>query len=303
MTAPQRPAPLLPGAKVAIITASGPVNPDALAKGLLILRDWDLEPVVLPSAMAAPSPAFTHLAGTDQLRADDLVQALTSPEFDAVIFAKGGDGAQRALELIDWQALSPLRPEPRWVVGFSDVTAVQEALLRHWGWVSLYGPMPATSYLLAERAQASLHEALFERPSQLVFPDAWTITSGTAEGIVMGGCCALVTSSIGTVTSVPADGGLLFLEDEFEEPHRLDRMFTQLRRSNFLDGLRGVLLGNFDQCGDPQVVNDLLRDRFGDLGVPVLAGLDVGHGVPLQSLPIGARAVMDTDTRTLQLVD
>ncbi|GAB3579171.1 S66 peptidase family protein [Calidifontibacter terrae] len=297
----RRPDRLRPGSQVAVLSASGPVNQEVLARGLQVLRNWELDPVVLPSALAAPNETFPHLAGSDRMRADDLVHALTGPEFDAVIFAKGGDGAPRALELIDWPALAAQHPRPRWVVGFSDVTAVLEAVLRHLQWVSLYGPMPATSYFFGEPAQRSLRGFLFGDPPQLHFPGGWTITPGRAEGVLVGGCLSLLVATAGSDTAVSARDALMFLEDEDETAYRLDRMFTQLRRSGYLDGVRGVLLGTWDRCDEPSLVAALLRDRFGDLEVPVLAGLDVGHGVSLQSLPIGARAVLDTDTKSLHL--
>lgn len=296
-----RPGVLRPGSKVAVLTASGPVDQQVLQRGLQVLRDWQLDPVVLPSALAAPNPVLPHLAGTDRMRADDLVHALTSPEFEAVIFAKGGDGAPRVLELLDWPKIVAQQPRPRRLVGFSDVTAVLEAVLHHLRWESLYGPMPATSYFFGEPAQRSLRGFLFGDPSQVHFPAAWTITPGRAEGTLVGGCLSLLAATMGSDTAVPPRDGLLFLEDEDEAAYRLDRMFTQLRRTDYLDGVRGVLLGTWDRCDEPALVDALLRDRFGDLGVPVLAGLDVGHGVSLQSLPIGAHVVLDTETKSLSI--
>lgn len=285
---------------MAVAAASGPPVAERLARGVDVLRGWGLEVNVLPSCSAAAEP-FDYLAGTDDVRAADLHTALTDPRYAAVILAKGGYGAQRTLERVDWAAVRAADPEPRHVVGFSDVTALQEAVLRHLGWTSLYAAMPATWYLLEQRAAESLRAQLFapESARVLSFAAGDPVVDGIAEGVVLGGCATLLSSSLDTSTSVPGAGSILFLEDVDEELFRLDRVFTQLRRAGYLDGVQGILTGTFDECGDAADVRRLVADRFGDLGVPVLAGADIGHGVALQALPIGRQARLDVGERTL----
>lgn len=298
-----RPDPLTTGDRVAVLSVSGPVDARQLEAGVQVLRSWGLEVDVLASARAEATP-FDYLAGDDRRRADDLVTALTDDRYRAVLLAKGGYGAQRTMELIDWDEIVAADPSPRIVTGFSDVTALQEAVLRYLGWASLYAAMPATWYFLAERAQESVRRALFGTDSgTLTFPDADPLVPGVAEGVLLGGCATLIAGSIGTDTAVPGDGGIIFLEDVDEELFRLDRLFTQLRRSGYFDAVTGVVTGTFDGCGDPGLVRQLLVDRLADLGVPVLAGADIGHGVALQALPLGRRARLDTAAGTLTLLD
>ncbi|KNX37543.1 S66 peptidase family protein [Luteipulveratus halotolerans] len=297
------PPPVPDGGRVAVAAFSGPLLAERLDQGLRVLRGWGLEPVLLESATAV-DPTFDYLGGTDELRARVLQEALTDPSYDAVLLGRGGYGAQRALDLIDWDAVLAARPTPRHVVGFSDVTALQEALLHHLGWASLYGPMVATWYFEQERAQESLRRLLMTPDAVAVIelPDTVPAVDGVAEGVLLGGCATLLASSIGTATSVPARDGILFLEDVDEEIFRLDRIFTQLRRSGYLDGVKAVLTGTFHGCGDADLVRRLIVDRFADLGVPVLTGADIGHGVPLQTLPIGRRARLDTGARRIDLL-
>lgn len=298
-----RPPRLTPGDHVAVLSVSGPTSSRQLDAGLAVLRSWGLEVDVLESARA-PGLPFDYLAGDDRGRADDLTRALTDDRYRAVLLAKGGYGAQRTLELIDWDRIAAAAPSPRTVVGFSDVTALQEAVLRHLGWTSLYAAMPATWYLLAERAQRSLREALFGTdPGVLTFPGADALVAGTAEGVLLGGCATLIAASTGTDTAVPGDGGLIFLEDVDEEVANLDRLLTQLRRAGYFRAASGVVTGTFDGCGDPALVRELLVDRLGDLGIPVLAGADIGHGIALQALPLGRWARLDTGAGTLTLLD
>lgn len=298
------PPPVRAGDRVAVLSPSGPPVPERLEQGLIALKEWGVEPVVLESARSESAPPFDYLAGDDALRARDLEHALTENAYAAVLLARGGYGAQRALELVDWSAIAKAAPKPRHVVGFSDATAVLKGVARHLGWASMYGPMVATWYFAQDTAQEGLRRQLMEPDTVrgLDFPDGHTIVDGVAEGVLMGGCATLVSSCIGTDTDVPARDSILFLEDVGEPSYRLDRCLTQLRRSGYLDGIRAVLLGTFEDCGPAEDVRALLADRFGDLGVPVLAGADIGHGVALQTLPIGRRARLDVSARRLDLL-
>jgi muramoyltetrapeptide carboxypeptidase len=125
-----------------------------------------------------------------------------------------------------------------------------------------------------------------------------------ARGVTMGGTLALLASSIGTKTSSnTARGGILLLEDVDEEDFRIDRMLTQLRRSGYLDGVTGIVCGNFANCGPPEQIEPILAERLGDLGVPMIAWANVGHGGMFQTFPIGIAAELDADARTLRLLD
>lgn len=184
------------------------------------------------------------------------------------------------------------------------LTSVQGALLRHLGWASLHGPMVATWYFAQPSAQEGLRRLLMEPQTvtALDCADGVPVVGGVAEGVLVGGCATLLASSIGTDSCHPAAGAILFVVDVDEDVYELDRAFTQLRRSGYLDGLRGVLAGSFHGCTPERDVLRLVEDRFGDLGVPVLAGADIGHGVPLQTLPLGRAARLDVDARRLELM-
>ncbi|MCD0481058.1 LD-carboxypeptidase [Streptacidiphilus sp. ASG 303] len=295
-----RPPALRPGDRVAVAAASGPPDQAALDRGLAALRGLGLEPDVLPSARAGGA----YLAGSDALRAADLTRALTDPSYRAVLLACGGYGAQRTLELVDWERVGA--PAPRAVVGYSDVTALLEAVAVRLGWASLFAPMPACDGFHPDSPAFGHLARLLTDPAsvrELAFPGARALVPGTAEGVTAGGTATLLASSLGSATSRPARGAVLLLEDVDEEVYRLDRILTQLRRSGYLDGVAGIVCGTFTRCGAPEEVEELLRDRLGDLGVPVLAGADVGHGVPMRTFPIGVRARLDADRGTVRLLD
>ena len=113
----------------------------------------------------------------------------------------------------------------------------------------------------------------------------------------------MLAASLGTSTSWPAGGGILLLEDDNEEEYRLDRMLTQLRRSGYLRGVAGIMAGTFVGCGEPELIQEVLAERLGDLGVPMIAWANIGHGGYFQTFPIGIAAELDADAKTLRLLD
>ncbi len=138
---------------------------------------------------------------------------------------------------------------------------------------------------------------------EIHYPDAVTVAGGTARGVTLGGNLCLLTSSVGTDTSVPARGGILLIEDENEADYRIDRMLTQLRRSGYLDGVAGIVGGTFTGCGEPGQIEAILAERLGELGVPLIAWANVGHGGYFQTFPLGVAAELDAGSRTLRLLD
>lgn len=299
---PRRPPALRPGDRVAVLSVSSPADPAALAVGLDALRFAGLEPVTYPSARD-PGSLRPYLAGDDRMRTTDLRAALKDKKIAGIIFATGGSGAQRTLEAMDWTALADL--EPKVLAGYSDVTAVLEAVASKLGWASLMSPMvesagPAAHYSFGSMLRTLMHP---ERATEIRYPGATRVTGGTARGVTLGGNLTLLTSSLGTDTSRAARGGILLVEDVHEAEYRLDRMLTQLRRSGYLDGVAGVVAGTFADCGEPALVEEILTERLGSLGVPMIAWANVGHGGYFQTFPVGVAAELDADAMTLRLLE
>lgn len=299
-----RPPALRPGDRVAVLCVSGPVEAGRLETGLETLRFAGLDPVVYSSA-TEPGSFREYLAGDDKTRAADLMSALTDPSVAGIVFAKGGYGAQRTLEAVDWDAVAAAAPAPKVLAGFSDVTAILEAVAVKLGWASLFAPMPSVPGADAHYSFGSLLRALIRPEAAVVigYPDAVTVVGGVARGVTKGGTLTLLSSSAGTDTSWPAHGGILLLEDVEEEPYRLDRMITQLRRSGYLDGVAGIITGTFTDCGPREEVHELLAERLGDLGVPMISWANVGHGGKFQTFPVGVAAQLDADASVLRLLE
>jgi muramoyltetrapeptide carboxypeptidase len=300
-----RPRALKPGDRVAVLCISGPAEPGALAAGLDALRFAGLDPVTYPSAHD-PGTMRRYLAGDDAMRAGDLRSALTDPGIAGIMFARGGYGAQRTLEAMDWEGLGPEAGlAPKLVAGYSDITAVLEAVAVRLGWASVFGPMVAIREGAAHYSFGSLLRTLMrpERATVIQYPQAVTVVPGAARGVTTGGTLSLLVSSLGTGTSRPARGGIVLLEDVGEEDYRIDRMLTQLRRSGYLDGVAGVVAGTFTDCGPPETIQDILAERLAPLGVPMIAWANVGHGGQVQAFPYGIAAEFDAGTATLRLLE
>lgn len=297
-----RPPALRPGDKVAVLTISSPAEQDALPAGLDGLRFAGLEPVVYPSALDTGSMR-PYLAGDDELRASDLTKALTDPEIAGIIFACGGSGAQRTLAAIDWSALQGIPPKV--LAGYSDVTAVLEAVAAKLGWASLFSPMVVTTERAGHYSFGSMLRCLMapERATRMEFPHAVTVVGGRAQGVTVGGNLCLLTASLGTDTSRPAAGGILLIEDESEDDYRIDRMLTHLLRAGFLDGVAGIITGAFYNCGPVEQIAPILAERLSGLGVPMISWANIGHGGHFQTYPLGIAAELDADACTLHLLE
>ncbi|WP_043267416.1 LD-carboxypeptidase [Streptomyces sp. CT34] len=297
---PTRPRRLRPGDRVAVVAPSGPVAPEPLAGGLDILRGWGLDPVTAPHVQAGHG-TLGYLAAADEARARDLQEAWCDPSVTAVFAARGGYGAQRMVDLLDWDALRAAVPKP--LIGFSDVTALHEAFAVRAGVTSLHGPSVAGRALSRdESTREHLRRTLFapETVRTLASAAARPLVPGRARGVTLGGCLTLLAAELGTVWSRPgAAGGLLLLEDTGEPPYRIDRALTQLLRAGWLDGVAGIVLGSWARCGPYERVREVLADRLGGLGVPVVEEFGFGHGDSALTVPLGVPAELDASAGTL----
>ena len=297
-----RPPALRPGDRVAVLSISSPADQGAMPAGLDALRFAGLEPVVYPSALDTGS-LRPYLAGDDELRVGDLTAALLDPDIAGIVFACGGSGAQRTMAAMDWSVLQGVAPKV--LAGYSDVTAVLEAVAVKLGWASLFSPMVVNTEHTGHYSFGSLVRCLMapERATHLEFPDAVTVVAGRAEGVTVGGNLCLLTTSLGTDTSRPAAGGILLIEDESEDDYRIDRMLTHLLRAGFLDGVAGIVTGAFYNCGPVEQISPILTERLSGLGVPMISWANVGHGGHFQTFPLGVAAVLDADACTVHFLE
>ena len=271
-------------------------------ESVAILEGWGLKVEVGDHAL----DQHGYLAGPDRARLDDLNDAFRDPGVRAIVTTRGGAGSYRIADDLDVDAV---RADPKPVVGFSDITSLHLALWRHCRLATIHG------CLAGERATASVRRLLMTTEPLTLRRDPEAMTAavevpGRATGPLVGGNLREVAGSVG-VRLPSLSGAILFLEDfRTIGLGQVDRHLTQLIRSGVLDGVRGVALGlftGFDGYTDRGWgLLDVLRDRLGPLGVPVLGGLMAGHGgvgtdggPDQDAVTIGATAVVDTEAGTL----
>jgi muramoyltetrapeptide carboxypeptidase len=307
-----RPPALQPGDLVAVVSPSGPVRPELVAAGVALLRSWGLRPVPAPHAF----DQHAYLAGTDSDRLADLNAALADPEVRGIVVTRGGYGVQRIVDRID---LAAVRRDPKPVVGFSDLTALQLALWRGARMACLHGPGAAWRVERTGPASAqSLRNALMSLEPVVVEQDPVATTApvtrpgpvpppgpagrpGTAAGRLLGGNLSVLAATLGSPDFPDLTGAILLVEEVGEPPYKVDRMLTQLRRAGVLSRLAGVAVGQFLRCTDrwSTDVADVLDERLRELAVPVLGGLPVGHGPDQLTVPVGVPALLDVPAATL----
>ncbi|GAA1018450.1 putative carboxypeptidase [Acrocarpospora pleiomorpha] len=286
---------LAPGDTVALVAPSGPIDAERLWRGRRVLADLGLN-VVLGSRI------FTrrgYLAGPDVARAADLQEAWCDPEVAAVICARGGYGAGRLLDLIDWDAMKSAGSKI--LVGSSDITALHLAFARRLGLATVFGPMPACATLADPEGPepyslGHLHTTLFHGHTPTAVTGDRVMSEGRAVGPMIGGNLTLLAAMCGTPYEMRAEGHIVLLEDVGEDPYRIDRMLTQLAQNGAFDGVKGFALGSWVDCGN---VLPILAERLIPLGVPILAGLPIGHGSPQFSVWLGTDGVIDTESCSL----
>jgi muramoyltetrapeptide carboxypeptidase len=246
-----------------------------------------------------------YLAGSDQERAEELMQAFETPSSRAVMALRGGYGCSRLIPLLMEKRL---RQHPKVFIGFSDLTTLHIFFRRRFGWITVHGPMAASLGEISEDQESHLVALLTDpdyRPA-LHFDQLETWFPGKAEGIMAGGCLSIIAASIGTSYEIKTDGKILFLEDQGEPPYRLDRMLTHLHLAGKLQNIAGILLGSFLDC-EPEQGNytaaDTLRDLLIHLKVPIIAGFPAGHDRENWAIPLGVKVRLDADARSVEFLD
>jgi muramoyltetrapeptide carboxypeptidase len=286
--------PLRTADRVALVATSGPVDGDRLDQSLALLEGWGLTPVVYPTGRSA-HPTLPYLAATDARRAADLQEAWCDEGIDAVFCMRGGYGSVRLLDLLDVEALRSAQPKP--LFGSSDVTGVHEFWNERLGVPTWFTPMLATGALLDDAAATdSLRRAVFEPAAGRVFTsaDAVGLVPGSATGELIGGNLSLLAMTLGARGRPDVDhtGRIALLEDVGEEPYRIDGLLMKLLRAGWFEGVAGIALGSWLDCGDPAEIRAVVDELLVPLGVPLVWQLGFGHDTAAPSIPLGVRATL-----------
>jgi muramoyltetrapeptide carboxypeptidase len=297
-----RPENLQSGDLLGVVAPAGPVDPEALGKGLKVLKRMGFQLLVGKHVLSRDR----FLGGTDDERADDLVSMFENPKVKGIICARGGYGVNRILH---WFTPKLVRQNPKVVIGASDITLLLLHLYQRCGLVGFHGPMVAANFgchsMKASRKQ--FVDLLAGKPDgkKLSFAKAKVLRPGKAKGIMTGGCLTLLCRSLKTPYEVDTRNKILFMEDVNEAPYRIDGMLWQLQRAGKFKDVRGIILGEMVGCQprskEEGTLQDIYSDVFSELNIPILSGLPIGHGKEMWTLPVGLPAAFDAGAKELRL--
>lgn len=306
------PTPLRKGDTIGLITPGSYISDEGLEKAMNNIQSLGFKVKVGKHIRA--SRGFN--AGTDEERLNDLHAMFADDSVAAIWCARGGYGCSRLLPHINYKMISK---HPKVLIGYSDVTALLNAIYEKTGLIGLHGPVGAselTNYTQSELlALASGNTRNYEikiSPSNLNEEAAVyhprTIRSGVAEGILVGGNLSLLAAMAGTEYLPDFKNKIVFIEDIGEKPYRVDRMLTQLRQAAKLKEAAGILLGVFADCEADEDERSLtlwetVNDRTKDLGIPVLYGFSFGHISNQCTLPVGIKVRMDVEQQSLVILE
>lgn len=311
-----KPERLCLGDTVGIIAPSSPPqDPQAVDRAAEALERFGFKPKLAENIRGRHG----FLAGGDRERAADLMQMFTDKTVKAIICLRGGYGAARLLNLLDYRAI---RRHVKIFSGYSDITSLHCAFAKKVNVISIHAPMlngGLQSKDVPEFTRASFLRTVMEaKPPGSIVSDydkknISTVRCGVAEGRLIGGNLSVLCAAIGTPFEPSFKGKILFIEDVNEQPYRLDRMLTQLLNSGLLRHVVGVAVGVNKDCeddGKEQIIEeyrqssaDVMAERLHTLGVPVVMGLPFGHVDLNATIPVGAHAKLDADNGDLIILE
>jgi muramoyltetrapeptide carboxypeptidase len=290
------PPPVRPGDLVAVAAPASHVSRAPWEAGMQILRAWGFQVRCGPEVLE-PRP---YGVAADKLAARRFEELWLDPEVKAVIGVRGGYGSLKVLPHLN---LAALQNAPKRLVGFSDLTNLLWDLHRRLQLVTFHGPVVAQLPVLTPAARENFYTWLTAPgPQRLTYPDLTVLYPGAAEAPLAGGNLTTLCHLVGTPYAPQFNGYLLFLEDHNEALYRLDRMLHHLLLAGVLDGVLGVVLGAFNNCGSRDGLLEVLTTALAPLNVPVLADFPMGHQPDNHTLPVGARARLDADSASLTLL-
>jgi muramoyltetrapeptide carboxypeptidase len=259
-----------------------------------------------------------YFSATDKERAADLNEMFERKDVQGIMCARGGYGCARILPYLDYDLI---KNNPKPLIGFSDVTALQYALYNNSNLITFHGPVSISTF--SSFSVKNFKIVLLNPSRELELENSKTgnnnnpygitvISEGKAKGKLVGGNLSIVVSMIGTEYDIDFSDKIIFLEEFLEEPYRIDRMLTQLIQAGKFENAAGIALGVFKMCEpnetDPSFsesfsLMEVLKDRLGILKIPVVYGLSFGHIADKFTLPFGVNAELNSDTKQLKLLE
>ncbi|WP_060874300.1 S66 peptidase family protein [Myroides odoratus] len=272
------------GDKVAIVCTARKFSIEEAKPAVALLESWGLQ-VVLGQTIGLDN---FQLGGTDAERIADFNAQLKDPEIKAIWCARGGYGTVRIIDSIDFSSFAQ---QPKWIVGFSDVTTLHSHV-HNLGVATIHGIMAFSVPLAKEESKTSLYKALFGLPLSYSISAAVGNRNGKAKAEIVGGNLSILYSVLGSVSSIETKGKILFIEDLDEYLYHVDRMMHNLKRNGMLRDLAGLIVGGMTDMHDNSIpfgynAQEIILDAVKDYNYPVVFNFPAGHGASNWALKLG----------------
>jgi muramoyltetrapeptide carboxypeptidase len=254
-----------------------------------------------------------YLAGNDEERADDLHSMFENKNVRAVFCLRGGYGASRLLDKIDYKII---RNHPKIFVGYSDISALHLSIFYKTGLITFAGPMVGvdfyeevssfTAEMFWKLLTSSKKFGKIENPGD---ENILQLNSGSTSGKIVGGNLSVITGLIGTNYFPDLKDKILFIEEIGELPYKIDRMFNQFRLSSMFKGLKGVIIGSFSDCQEPDpekrtlTLGEVISDYFSSMKLPVVYNFRHGHLKDNITVPVGANVKLNASRGYVEITE
>ena len=281
------------GDTIGIVAPAGPFDRQTFLRGVRVMEDMGFQIFIPPGLFEKDR----YLAGSDNHRVQFVNQLFADTSIDAIICARGGYGSMRILPMLDFDLI---QNNPKIFIGFSDITVLLSVMFNRCNLVTFHGPVVTSLADASEETKHSLFSNLTSdsNPEIKLF-NGKSIIPGVAEGEVCGGNLTMLCHLVGTSFAPVFENKILFLEDRGEAPYRIDRMLVHMELAGCFEGLSGIVLGDFEECGPMEDVFEIIVELFEKYSIPILAGLDAGHGLHNLTIPLGIEATLDADRHSL----
>jgi muramoyltetrapeptide carboxypeptidase len=290
---------LVKGDTVAI-TCPAKKLPRDIHDAVKLLESWGLK-VILGETVNA---SWNQFAGTDELRANDMQQLLNNPEVKAIFAARGGYGTIRIIDKLNFKSF---QENPKWIIGFSDITVLHSHIQALYQTESIHGQMPLTIPDGSKPSLESLRKALFNEPLEYHYTSEIPNKIGQAKGVLIGGNLTLMVMMAGSSSEQDYTDKILFLEDVGEYLYSLDRMLWNLKRAGKLDNLKGLIVGSFTEMKDNDIPfgqnsEDIIRSHVSEFNYPVCFNFPAGHINDNRALIFGREVQMNVQDQEVNII-
>lgn len=290
----KRPAFLKSGDKIGLVSPAKSIHPEQLKSAVRVLQRWGLEPVFGRHLFSS----HHQFAGKDEDRAADIQEFLDDNSIKAILSSRGGYGSNRIIDLLDF---SNFEKNPKWIIGYSDITVFHSHIHQLYQVETLHATMPLNfpKDFTENKSVRMLKNALFGELKEYKFENCNILQKGQANALLVGGNLAIISSLLRTPSELNTNGKILLLEDVGENLFRVDRMIQQLKRAGKLKNLKAILIGGFTDMEDNdtpfgQTAEEIIFNATKEYGYPIVSNFPVGHQEENFALYLGREIEIQT---------